>query len=382
MENLALYIHWPFCRSKCPYCDFNSHVRNQIDVVQWYQGFRRELTRTRQVTGPRKITSIFFGGGTPSLMPPELVEDILETASELWEFIPDIEITLEANPTSVEADKFSQLAQAGVNRLSIGVQSFNADALHFLGRQHSPGEAIHAIETAQRTVNRVTFDLIYARPHQTIDQWQQELTQALSFGTSHLSLYQLTIEPGTAFATQYKRGDFQLPQEEEGATLYETTLDLTHRYGLKAYEVSNYAQNGQESRHNLTYWRYQDYAGIGPGAHGRLTLSSGEKMATKQYRAPETWLTQVLQTGSGDDEIVALTQEEQAVEKILMGLRLNEPFDLSKLPVAWETIIHLPKLTLLTNEGFLDHTGSQIQATLKGRLCLNAVLSTLLQPAI
>ncbi len=379
MRSLALYIHWPFCLSKCPYCDFNSHVRENIDHSEWYQAFTSEIERVRAVTGPRNLKSIFFGGGTPSLMPPCLVAHIIELAHKHWSCSKALEITLEANPTSAESEKFRDLAGAGVNRFSIGVQSFDSNALTFLGRHHSTQEAKNAIELAQRYVQRVSFDLIYARPGQDVDQWYEELDQALAFQTSHLSLYQLTIEPGTAFATRYDRGDFQLPDEETSIALYEATVERVGRAGLKAYEVSNFAHEGQESLHNLAYWRYEDYAGVGPGAHGRLTLEDGNKIATKQFRAPETWLRHVLSEGNGDDEVTPLTLTEQATEKLLMGLRLLEPLDLSQLTLPWRQVIDENYLDLLIREGFIQANLPQITPTAKGRLCLNTLLDKLIK---
>lgn len=379
MQTLALYIHWPFCLSKCPYCDFNSHVRDKVDHLLWQRAFGQELLRLRQITGPRHLSSIFFGGGTPSLMSPDLVAFIIEKAQTLWQASANLEITLEANPTSVESEKFNQLASAGVNRLSIGVQSFNGDALQFLGRHHSPDDAKVAIALAQKYVKRVSFDLIYARPQQTVAEWSQELDQALSLGTTHLSLYQLTIEPGTAFATRYLRGDFQLPDEDIAIALYETTIEKAGQAGLYAYEVSNFACPSQESAHNLAYWRYQDYAGIGPGAHGRLTLSHGKKVATKQFRAPETWLKQVLEKGIGDEEMTSLTLEEQTYEQLLMGLRLSEPFDLAKLPRHFGEVINDDQLSFLKREGFIRDEHPHILLTSRGRLCLNTVVEKLLR---
>ncbi|AIK97133.1 radical SAM family heme chaperone HemW [Candidatus Odyssella acanthamoebae] len=380
MTSLALYIHWPFCASKCPYCDFNSHVRNQIDIDAWRHAYIKELQRHYDLVGKRRISSIFFGGGTPSLMPPTLVQDILNEVSTWWSIDPTIEITLEANPNSVEVNNFRALAAAGINRVSIGIQSLRQDDLTFLGRLHSVEEGIHAIETAQQCFKRISFDLIYARPHQALDAWQAELSQALAFGTEHLSLYQLTIEPGTAFATRHARGDFVLPDEDLAADLYNLTTDLTLSHGLRGYEISNYAQPGCESHHNLAYWRYQDYAGIGPGAHGRLTLN-GIGHATKQYRAPETWLRQVVEEGNGFDELSQLSAQEQASEMLLMGLRLTHPFDLNRLPCPIDQVLDMNGIERLVKANLITYDGNKLQVSPHGRLCLNEVLRIIRRPS-
>lgn len=376
LSQTALYIHWPFCVSKCPYCDFNSHVRKSIEESQWQDAFVRELTRHREITGPRLITSIFFGGGTPSLMDPKTVELILKTARDLWTFAPNLEITLEANPNSVEVGKFESLAQSGVNRVSIGIQSLVADDLKFLGRTHSVDEGLRAIETAQKCFDRVSFDLIYARPHQTSESWQAELSQALAFGTEHLSLYQLTIEQGTAFANQHARGDFILPDEDTSAELYQLTAQLCASKRLIDYEISNYARLGCESQHNLTYWRYGDYIGVGPGAHGRLTLACEtgptQRFATRQYKAPETWLAKG--EHSATEESLLLDQDQQVDEMLLMGLRLAESFDLSRLPKPWREVVNEDVLVHLARTGFIDFSDERIRLRLPARLCLNEIL--------
>lgn len=380
LPSLALYIHWPFCLSKCPYCDFNSHVRASIDEDRWQEGLLQELTQTAELTGPRRLTSIFFGGGTPSLMPPKTVAALIDQACQLWSPEPGFEITLEANPNSVEARRFQDFKTAGINRLSVGIQALNDPDLKALGRQHSAEEAIAALKIATQTFDRVSFDLIYARPHQTLNAWQEELERALSFSTEHLSLYQLTIEPGTAFAPLYERGELVIPDEELAADLYELTQERTEAAGLPAYEISNHARLGCESRHNLAYWKYQDYAGVGPGAHGRITLKDGVKLATKQLRAPETWLKQVFSLGHGHDESETIRSfETQAQEALLMGLRLKEGIDLKKLPLPWPQLIDQKRLNPLIEAGFLilkndDH----LMATQAGRQRLNAILRSLL----
>lgn len=370
---LSLYIHWPFCKSKCPYCDFNSHVRQSIDEKGWEEAYLLELHRHYDLIGDRQLKSIFFGGGTPSLMSPDLVGKIIYKATALWHPKLDIEITLEANPTSIEIDKFKGIAQAGINRVSIGVQSFNADDLKFLGREHSAEEAKKAIEIAQKTFNRVSFDLIYARPNQELKHWEKELEFALSFGTEHLSLYQLTIEQGTAFASMHAREEFILPEENLATDLYEMTIETLAQKGLAIYEISNFAKPGKESKHNLAYWTYQDYIGIGPGAHGRLTLPDGTKLATRQFKTPEKWLAEV-KKACGTQESSSLTLKEQATEQLLMGLRLFQPFNLATLPINWDQVISKERLRFLEKQEIVHLEGTFLSLTPPARLCLNEVL--------
>jgi putative oxygen-independent coproporphyrinogen III oxidase len=375
LQNLALYIHWPFCLSKCPYCDFNSHVRASIEEDAWEEALLKELDHTAARLGPRHLTSIFFGGGTPSLMRPRTVEALIRKALGYWSPTPNIEITLEANPNSVEVSKFQDLKAAGVNRVSIGIQALNDPDLKQLGRQHRAAEGIKAIETAIKTFERASFDLIYARPHQTVEAWRQELAQAMSFGTEHISLYQLTIEPGTAFAPLYERGELIIPGEDLAADLFELTQQQTKAAGLPAYEISNHARPGAESRHNISYWQYQDYAGVGPGAHGRLTLPEG-KVATKQYRAPETWMKAVM-NGSGEEEAILLSAQDQETEALMMGLRLTAGLE---LPSFKSTIIDPEGLRILIEGGYLLKTDNTLRATPLGLQCLNGVLKRLLSP--
>lgn len=391
LKPLALYIHWPFCLSKCPYCDFNSHVRKSIDEQAWEKGLIFELHRYAQLLEnwqqPRQLTSIFFGGGTPSLMQPKTVEKIVQTAVNLWPIFNDLEITLEANPNSVEVEAFQALNQAGVNRLSIGIQALNDKDLKGLGRQHSAQEGIKAIETACQTFKRVSFDLIYTRPNQTVEQWQQELTYALSFGTEHLSLYQLTIEPGTAFATQYERGDLVLPPDDTSADLFELTQSMMEKHGLPSYEISNHARKGSECQHNIAYWRYQDYIGIGPGAHGRLTKGLNEKIATRQKKSPEGWLKSIETESHGDEEIVNLTLEEQFREQLLMGLRLKQGIELKELVIPLEQAIDQQfisneKINYLKQESYLELSSMTVKATTAGRQRLQSLLKYLLVPSV
>jgi putative oxygen-independent coproporphyrinogen III oxidase len=378
---LALYIHWPFCRSKCPYCDFNSHVRERIDESRWRHALLAELDHYAAETAGRPLTSIFFGGGTPSLMAPETVAQVLARARSLWSFTGDIEITLEANPNSVEAGRFRAFRGAGINRVSLGVQALDAGALKFLGRAHGVAEALQAIELARASFERFSFDLIYGRPGQSVAAWEGELRQAIALAGEHLSVYQLTIEPGTAFATAYTRGDFAMPDEETEAALYETTAALLGEAGLPAYEISNHARHGAECRHNLAYWRYRDYVGVGPGAHGRLSLGA-DKVATRQRRAPETWLAAVEAQGHGTEERTALDRRTRRVELLMMGLRLAEgiPRDrfVSELGQETVAVVDASRLTPLIEAGFLALDDERLTATAAGRQRLNAVLAALL----
>ena len=370
MTALAVYIHWPFCKSKCPYCDFNSHVRERIQEGRWRDALLAELDHYAALTPGRTVTSIFFGGGTPSLMSAETVGSVLGRVAERWRLDPAVEITLEANPNSVEAARFRDFRAAGVNRVSLGVQALDDGALKFLGRAHDTAEALDALDIARKTFERFSFDLIYARPDQSVSGWSAELDRALALAGEHLSVYQLTIEPGTAFATAHARGDLALPDEETQAALYETTQERLAVAGLPAYEISNHARPGAECRHNLAYWRYQDYAGVGPGAHGRLTLDA-RKVATRQRRAPETWVESVERTGHGTEETTILAPGEVREERLMMGLRLTEGVVLDAPPDA-------TRLTPLVEGGFLSLDGNRLKATDAGRQRLNAVLARLI----
>ncbi|HUH84114.1 MAG TPA: radical SAM family heme chaperone HemW [Stellaceae bacterium] len=380
-DRLALYIHWPFCKSKCPYCDFNSHVRAAIDETRWRNALLTELDQVAGETAGRRVASIFFGGGTPSLMMPETVAALIERAGRHWRFADGIEVTLEANPNSVEAARFAALAEAGVNRLSLGVQALDDRALRFLGRGHDAAEALAAIALARQHFRRFSFDLIYARPGQVPAEWENELGRALALAGDHLSLYQLTIEPGTAFATAAERGDIVLPDDEQQGALYEMTERRLAAAGLAAYEISNYARPGGESRHNLAYWRYDDYAGIGPGAHGRLTLGDA-KIATRRKRAPESWLAAVEAEGDGTEERVALSPEERAREMLMMGLRLAEGVDRARFAgetgMTLEAVFDEEQVPHLVAGGFIIRDARGIRATPAGRQRLNAVLARLL----
>jgi oxygen-independent coproporphyrinogen-3 oxidase len=379
-SGFALYIHWPFCLSKCPYCDFNSHVRERVDEERWQRAYLAELSRAAAETPRRTVTSIFFGGGTPSLMPPETAAAILERIGALWPVAPDVEITLEANPGASEAARFRAFREAGINRLSIGVQALDDAALKFLGRKHVAAEALAAVERAAGIFPRTSFDLIYARPGQSVAAWREELARALGYAGDHLSVYQLTIEPGTAFHTAHARGDFALPDEDTAADLYEATRDLLGAAGLHAYEISNHARPGGESRHNLVYWRYGDYAGVGPGAHGRLTLGEA-KVATRQQRLPEAWLAAVETKGSGEAERTPLDRAERGREMLLMGLRLAEGVDRARFEceaaVPAQVFVDARAASRLADAGLIEWTPRALRATEAGRQRLNTVLAAL-----
>ena len=379
-HGFGIYVHWPFCKSKCPYCDFNSHVRERIDHARWRTALLRELEHYAADAKDREVTSIFFGGGTPSLMEPETVAALISHVRELFPVTKDVEITLEANPTSVEIGKFRAFRQAGVNRVSLGVQSLVADDLKFLGRQHDATQALAAVQMAAKTFDRFSFDLIYARPGQSLEQWRGELDRALEFAAGHISLYQLTIEPGTQFEQAVARGDFRVLDEEHAAELYEATVERLGRAGLGDYEISNFARPGQESRHNLTYWRYGDYIGIGPGAHGRLTIGTG-KFATRQHRAPEAWLDLVERDGHATRQRDLVARAERLSELLMMGLRLKEGVPLARIEEEsaqpFAQAIDGERLKRLMDGGFLAHAGDRLTATQPGRQRLDAVLAAL-----
>ena len=370
-EPLALYVHWPFCVSKCPYCDFNSHVRAEIGQDEWREVLLADLAHEARLLPDRTLTSIFFGGGTPSLMDPQTVEAVIGAATAHWAPSDKIEITLEANPNSVEAVRFGDLAAAGVNRLSLGLQSFDDQSLAFLGRAHSALEGFRALEIAQRAFRRVSFDLIYALPGESEDSWSATLAQALSLGTSHLSLYQLTIEPGTRFASMVAKGNFEPLDAERSAALYELTDAMTSPAGVPSYEISNYARPGQESRHNLTYWRYGDYSGVGPGAHGRRL-----GMRTVRHKKPENFLSALRRNGHGISEEDILLATEAADEALVMGLRLSEGIDAGALARRFglESIVDWSRVDRLVRSGHLSRDGGRIAITADGRLLLDRIL--------
>ncbi|TAJ32892.1 MAG: coproporphyrinogen III oxidase [Reyranella sp.] len=378
---LGIYVHWPFCKSKCPYCDFNSHVRDGVEQTRWRKALLTELEHAAREAPGRRVETIFFGGGTPSLMEPETVAALIARTRELWNVAPDREITLEANPTSVEADRFAALAEAGVNRVSLGVQALEGSALKFLGREHSVDEALGAVDVAQRHFARHSFDLIYARPGQTLDAWADELERALALAGEHLSLYQLTIERGTRFFTEHARGAFVLPGEDEAAAMFEHTQARLASAGLPAYEISNHARPGAACRHNLIYWRYQDYVGIGPGAHGRFALGAAKK-ATRRASGPEAWLEAVERDGHGTAEASLIEGQDLVDEALMMGLRLADGIDRATFAsVAGADPVEAvgeARLRPLIAAGFLEVDPSHLRATPAGRQRLNAVLERLI----
>jgi len=373
----GLYIHWPFCQSKCPYCDFNSHVAATIDQAAWERAYLSEIERVAQQTQGRLLNTVFFGGGTPSLMDPELVNAILGKVRDCWTLANDIEITLEANPTSVEAGRFQGYREAGVNRISMGIQSLHDEDLKRLGRLHSVAEARKAFDIARNTFDRVSFDLIYARQGQTIEAWRTELREALSMAIDHLSLYQLTIEEGTAFGDRYSRGLLRdLPSDDSAADMYFVTQEECEKAGMPAYEVSNHAKPGLESRHNLIYWRYGDYAGIGPGAHARLTLG-GQKYAIDTPLSPVQWLQSVAKHGTGENGTIALSSYDQATEYLMMGLRISEGIDLERISTLLGRKFSIEN-KYLEEDGFVKTENGRLSVTAKGRPLLNSIIRELI----
>ncbi|MXQ08253.1 coproporphyrinogen III oxidase [Alphaproteobacteria bacterium GH1-50] len=374
-RHVALYVHWPFCQAKCPYCDFNSHVVAGVDHSRWRNALVAELDRVASDVPDRILTSIFFGGGTPSLMQPQTVRAIIDAARTRWSVANDVEITLEANPTSVEADKFRAFRDAGVNRVSVGLQALNDTDLRALGRLHSADEGIRAFETARDVFARTSFDLIYARQHQTREAWEQELRRAIGFGPDHMSLYQLTIEPGTAFGDRFDRGRLKgLPDEDIAADMYELTQSITASAGLPAYEVSNHARPGAESLHNLTYWRAGDWVGIGPGAHGRFTRH-GTRLATETFLAPGAWITAV-ESGNGENNRQSVSPDDIQAERLMMGLRLTEGVPVEDIAPDFLSRVH--EINELMESPALDVSNGRLRVTSSGRPVLNAVLRELL----
>ncbi len=373
----GLYLHWPFCQSKCPYCDFNSHVAATIDQTRWRDAYLGEIKRLGAETQGRVLQTVFFGGGTPSLMEPQVVADVLEAMRATWPMVNDPEITLEANPGSVEAGRFRGFRDAGVNRISMGVQALNDDDLRRLGRLHSVAEARAAFDIARGTFDRVSFDLIYARQDQTLGAWRQELTEALSMAVDHLSMYQLTIEDGTAFGDRFARGGLKgLPDEDVQADMYEVTQEVCAAHGMPAYEVSNHAAAGAESRHNLVYWRMGDYLGIGPGAHGRLTLN-GLRWATEAPRAPGDWLARVERGVAGELPREAVSREDQATEYLLMSMRLAEGMDVARYERLSPAPLPADRVARLEDLGLLQQVEGRLMATSSGRAVLNGILREL-----
>ena len=373
LGGFGLYIHWPFCQSKCPYCDFNSHVWAKIDQTRWLEAYLLEIDRLGAETSGRLLQSVFFGGGTPSLMDPEIVHTILHRISATWTVANNIEITLEANPTSVEADRFQGYRDAGVNRVSIGVQALNDNDLKALGRLHSVEEALSAIKIAQSTFDRMSIDLIYARQNQSLDAWRKELNEAIALSGDHLSLYQLTIEDGTAFGDRFKRGRLGgLPDDDLGADMYLETQHIMAEAGFNSYEVSNYAKNGAESRHNCIYWNAGDYLGIGPGAHGRLTFNK-ERFSTEAVSNPASWLS-LIESGKAVEKRTIISPPEQGTEYLMMGLRRDEGIDLNRFEGLSGSKLPRSKIDDLCEIGMVIRRGNQLIATQSGRLVLNSVI--------
>lgn len=373
----AIYIHWPFCQAKCPYCDFNSHVAREIDQSRWLRAYLAEIDRYAALTQGRVLTSIFFGGGTPSLMNPDIVHGVLDRIRQHWPRANDLEVTLEANPGSVEAGRFKAYAEAGVSRVSMGIQALNDTDLQRLGRIHSTAEAMAAFDVARRQFERVSFDLIYARQDQTLDAWKTELRQALGMAIDHLSLYQLTIEDGTAFGDRYARGKLRgLPPDDLSADMYQVTQDICEDAGFVTYEVSNHARPGAESRHNRVYWRYGDYVGVGPGAHGRLTLNS-QRYATEAWSNPGKWLD-IVDRGFGEKERTVLAAEDQASEFLMMGLRLAEGIDPLRYKALAGQALPQDRLEHLRDLGMIETSPGNLKVTRQGRMVLNAILAELL----
>jgi putative oxygen-independent coproporphyrinogen III oxidase len=379
-DGFGIYVHWPFCRSKCPYCDFNSHVRERLDEAAWREALLAELDHYAARTPGRTVTSIFFGGGTPSLMDPASTQAVLERIAQRWPVADDVEITLEANPNSAEAARFAAFRAAGINRLSIGIQALDDAALRFLGRGHNTSEGLAAIDAASRVFDRYSFDLIYARPGQSLAAWESELRAALALAADHLSVYQLTIEPGTAFHTAHARGDFVLPPPDLAADLFERTHAILAEAGMPLYEVSNHARAGHECRHNLVYWRYEDYVGVGPGAHGRITVD-GHKIATRQERAPETWIAAIRAAGHATAEERPIPAAEAAQEALLMGLRLAEGVDAARFQretgVPLANAIDSARLPALVTGGLVEWDTRTLRATHEGMRVLNSVIAEL-----
>jgi putative oxygen-independent coproporphyrinogen III oxidase len=378
MSGFGIYVHWPFCTAKCPYCDFNSHVRSRIDEDSWIDAIVHELEWVAGQQGAERpiVETVFFGGGTPSLMQGASVQRTLDTIARLWRTANDVEVTLEANPASADATRFRDYRAAGVNRLSLGMQALNDRDLKLLGRLHDVAEARAALKLGMANFERVSLDLIYARPDQTLDAWRQELEEALAFGTEHLSLYQLTIEPATPFYQLHRSGSLKIPDEGLAADLFELTQALTAAAGRPAYEISNHARPGAEARHNLLYWRYGTYAGVGPGAHGRLELD-GKRIATQTEKLPERWRELVARNGHGLIEQAPIAATDAAREQLLMNLRLSEGLDLAAYRARWDRCVDKERMTTLVEQGLLRLDGQRLSATPRGRLLLNSVIAAL-----
>ena len=376
-SGFGIYIHWPFCQSKCPYCDFNSHPTAAIDQTRWRDALLTELTHYAPFAAGNTVTSIFFGGGTPSLMAPATVEALLDAIIDTWDIAENIEVTLEANPSTAETGRFKDFRQAGITRLSMGIQALDDQSLRFLGRRHNVAEALNALDMARQTFDRCSFDLIYARPGQTLDQWARELTRAIGFGTEHLSVYQLSIEDGTAFAPRFQAGEFALPDENLQADMFSLTQDILDAAGMPAYEVSNHAKCDAQCHHNLTYWLGGDYLGIGPGAHGRLWTR-----ATRGHRDPQTWLTQVETIGHGAEDDSHMPVAQRAQEMLMTGLRLTKGIHRGLFKIVsgmdLDDLIDPHGLSIMESQGFVRSDTTGLRITKAGFLLLNAVTEKLM----
>ena len=375
LDTYAVYVHWPFCLSKCPYCDFNSHVRENIDQDQFQAAYLKEIDHYAAQYPNLNVSSIFFGGGTPSLMQPKLVGAIIERVNKLWSVDGGVEITLEANPTSVEAERFKGFKAAGVNRLSLGIQSLRDNDLKALGRAHSASEALAALKIAQQTFDRYSFDLIYAREGQGLDSWREELSQALDYAGDHLSLYQLTIEPGTAFQGQFNKGKLILPKEGIAEEMFFLTREMTEVVGLPAYEVSNHAKDENRSRHNMAYWQGLGYLGIGPGAHGRIVPKTGKTLATNNWKKPEAWLRAVDANQHGQENAELLSAYDRGLERVMMGLRISEGVAMAELP---DGVIDMDVLVRLQDQGFISIIEGRLVLNKKGQCLLDYILASLI----
>ena len=381
LNQMGVYIHWPFCASKCPYCDFNSHVRGEIEQSVWVDAYIKSLEYYASFIPDKQVVSIFFGGGTPSLMESKSVAAIIDAVQRLWPVVNDLEITLEANPTSIEIEKFKSFRDAGVNRVSIGVQALNDNDLKFLGREHSVSEAFKAIDIARSVFDRYSFDLIYARPEQSLSDWRGELKEAVKYAGGHLSLYQLTIEQGTPFYLSVSKGEFDIPDEVKGAEFYHLTNDILEDAGLPAYEVSNHAAKGQECKHNLIYWNMADYIGVGAGAHGRFMMGV-DKYASRDHRVPEIWLDRVRDNGHGSHQLEKLTQEDRFFESLMMGLRLRDGISIKRCEelsgLKFTDMVDQQKLDNISSEGWAHIGGDNIKLSREGLLRSNAIIPYIL----
>lgn len=380
-DQMGVYIHWPFCAAKCPYCDFNSHVREKIDQAVWADAYVKALSHYAEILPDQQVVSIFFGGGTPSLMHPETVERIIDAIQSSWRVANDIEITLEANPTSVEIEKFQGFRVAGVNRISLGVQAMNNDDLKFFGREHSVDEALKAIDIARTCFERYSFDLIYARPKQTLKAWEEELRKAVKHANGHMSLYQLTIERNTPFYMRHSRGEFSIPDDVKGAEFYHLTQDILEDAGLPAYEVSNHAEQGAECRHNMIYWQMADYIGVGAGAHGRFMMGA-DKYASRDHSAPEIWLERIVGNGHGSHPFEKLTAEDRFFESMMMGLRLRDGISIERCEklsgLKFADMVQMQNLETVIREGWAVRAGDSLMLSREGMLRLNALIPYIL----